>query len=234
MLINDVIILAGGLGTRLRTVVSDLPKPMAPVNGRPFLAYLMDYWISQGVKNFVLSVGYLSEKICDYFGQSYRGCSIKYVYEEFPLGTGGGLKKVLFSLEWQQDHVIVINGDTWYEVDLKEMAEEGAFTKQPMVMTLKPNKKNDRYGGVQIVEGRVISFGQASKGNTLINAGCYLLSISQIKAKMITLPEKFSLEHDLLIGMAEKREIAANVQDVKFLDIGVPDDYKKASIYLSV
>jgi D-glycero-alpha-D-manno-heptose 1-phosphate guanylyltransferase len=232
--VDEAIILAGGLGTRLRSVVSDMPKPMAPINGRPFLAYLIDYWIDQGVGRFVLSVGYLSEKIVSYFGESYRGCAIRYVHEIDPLGTGGGLKKVLFDLEWDQDQVMMMNGDTWYEISLKEMVQKGLLSKLPMVMALKPIEKNDRYGEVQVRDGKVLSFGQASGEASLINGGCYLLNVKEIKAKMDALPEKFSLEQDLLVGMAAAGEIAASVQDAKFLDIGVPEDYKQAANFLGV
>ena len=88
---TTAVILAGGLGTRLRSVISDLPKPMAPINGRPFLEYLICYWIGQGINHFVLSVGYLHQAIIGYFGNQFKGACIDYVIEESPLGTGGGL-----------------------------------------------------------------------------------------------------------------------------------------------
>ena len=89
------LILAGGLGTTLRSEVPDLPKPLAPIHGRPFLEYQMDFWIEQGVDIFVLSIGYLHEKVIGHFGHSYRNAKLDYVIEETPLGTGGGLMLAL-------------------------------------------------------------------------------------------------------------------------------------------
>src|SRR5207237_2019404 len=91
----EAVVLAGGLGTRLRAAVSDVPKPMAPVGGRPFLERLLDYWIGQGVRRAVLAVGYLHDMIRGHFGDEYRGCAIAYSIEEQPLGTGGALVQSL-------------------------------------------------------------------------------------------------------------------------------------------
>src|SRR3989344_9594340 len=113
----EAIILAGGLGTRLQSVVKDLPKPMADVNGRPFLAYLMDYWIKQGVKRFILSVGYKSEIIRDYFGDEYNGVSVAYSIEKKPLGTGGGLLLALKQLNSRGDF-FGFNGGTFFKKKL--------------------------------------------------------------------------------------------------------------------
>ena len=115
---TSAVILAGGLGTRLRSVVPYLPKPMAPINGRPFLEHQMRYWSTQGIDHFVLSVGYRYQTIIDYFGAQVEGASLDYVIEESPLGTGGGLvlasKKVS-----QQENFLLLNGDTYFEIELK-------------------------------------------------------------------------------------------------------------------
>ncbi|WP_157844846.1 sugar phosphate nucleotidyltransferase [Methylocucumis oryzae] len=118
--VNTAIILAGGLGTRLRSVVSELPKPMASVSGRPFLEHLMDYWFAQGVTRFILSVGYQSDIITTHFGAHYRHARIDYAIESEPLGTGGGL---FYALQEVDETVLVLNGDTFFSVALDELAD---------------------------------------------------------------------------------------------------------------
>ncbi len=227
---HTAIILAGGLGTRLRPVVNDLPKSMAPVHGRPFLSFLMDYWIDQGIENFVLSVGYLSDQIQTYFGARYRNCSITYVVETTPLGTGGGLRKVLLDLEWQQSHVVLINGDTWYPVDLLAVC---AATRLPITIALKPLSENQRYAGVTIDNNaQVTAFGVKADGPCLINGGCYLINIPPITDQLRNYPANFSLEQDFLIQLANRGLVGASIQDVSFLDIGIPADYSRATALL--
>src|SRR5262245_49936719 len=113
----QAIVLAGGLGTRLRATIGDIPKPLAPVRGRPFLEYLLAYWIGQGVTSFILSVGYRSEMITGHFGASFRGAAIDYAVEDRPLGTGGGLLLATTRLA-ADDPFLVLNGDTYFEVPL--------------------------------------------------------------------------------------------------------------------
>lgn len=115
----EAIILAGGLGTRLRSVVQNIPKGMAPIQGRPFLAYQLDYLIEQGVNRIIFSVGYLHECISNYFGREYNGCQIVYSVEESPLGTGGAIRQALHHCKDQ--NIWVLNGDTYCNVNLKDM-----------------------------------------------------------------------------------------------------------------
>lgn len=227
---RTAIVLAGGLGTRLRSVVNEVPKSMAPVHGRPFLGFLLDYWIDQGIKNFVLSVGYLNDKIQEYFSVRYRNCPITYVIETTPLGTGGGLRKVLLDLEWQQSEVVLINGDTWFEVDLNIL---WTASRLPITIALKPLSENQRYAGVLVdYNNRVSSFGVKANGPCLINGGCYLINIPEIMNQIQKFPTKFSLEEDFLVALAEKEFIGGNIQDVSFLDIGIPEDYRRAEAIL--
>src|SRR5438067_6674889 len=124
-MLNEAIVLAGGLGTRLRSAVADVPKPMAPIRGRPFLEYLFDHWIDQGIRRFTLSVGYRHEVIVDHFGKAYHGATIRYAVERSPLGTGGALLGTLatFSVEAP---VLLLNGDTYFAVDVKRLSEFAA------------------------------------------------------------------------------------------------------------
>lgn len=123
MSIRTAVVLAGGLGTRLRSVVSDLPKPMAPIAGRPFLEYLFDYWIDQGIERFVLSVGYRHEAIVEHFGDGYRGATLHYAREPRPLGTGGGLLMALEHLTEADENFLLLNGDTWFTLDLATLQQ---------------------------------------------------------------------------------------------------------------
>ncbi len=109
---KEAIVLAGGLGTRLQTVLPGIPKCMAPVNGKPFLTYVLDYLVSQGINKVILSVGYRKDQIINYFGEKYLSIIIKYAIETEPLGTGGAVK---FAFEQcLQDQVFVVNGDTYF------------------------------------------------------------------------------------------------------------------------
>ena len=114
-MVKTAIILAGGLGTRLREAVPNLPKPMVPIHNRPFLEHQMDYWIEQGITRFILSVGYLKDIIISHFGNSYKSVSIDYAIETSPLGTGGAL---LLAAKNLNETFLVLNGDTFIEVSL--------------------------------------------------------------------------------------------------------------------
>ncbi len=227
---KEVIILAGGLGTRLRSVVRDRPKPMALVSGRPFLEHLMDYWAKQGISRFVLSVGYLAGSIKAHFGRCYCGCSIEYVEEAAPLGTGGGFRQALQYTLWQQQYVVLVNGDTWFEVDLARLTRDAHQSRLPVTVALKPLRSNDRYGAVRIDENnRIVEFGIKTSGSCLINGGCYFIDVQAVAEALCEYPEKFSLEGDLLAQMARNGKVGASIQDATFLDIGIPADYHRSA-----
>jgi D-glycero-alpha-D-manno-heptose 1-phosphate guanylyltransferase len=230
---QDAIILAGGLGTRLRPIVSDVPKPMAPINGRPFLEILIDYWIAQGIESFTISIGYLGHLIQGHFGSIYRGKTIRYVEEKEPLGTGGGLRLVLGEMGPQDRAVVVMNGDTWYQVSLPQLFADYSLTKAPLTLTLKPIAHNDRYGSVELGEGRFVKrFGEITHGACLINGGCYLINADKTRDILNGCGSIFSFERDVLPNQAELGNLGASIQDVDFLDIGVPADYERAGHYL--
>jgi D-glycero-alpha-D-manno-heptose 1-phosphate guanylyltransferase len=116
--LNEAIILAGGFGTRLKEVISDIPKPMAPVNGKPFLAWILLYLKKYGIEKVTFSTGHLSEKIEEYFGSEYDGIKIVYAHEKTPMGTGGGIK---LAVQKSQSHtLLVLNGDSFFDVDINE------------------------------------------------------------------------------------------------------------------
>ncbi|MCW5908818.1 MAG: nucleotidyltransferase family protein [Chitinophagales bacterium] len=224
------IILAGGLGTRLRNVVKDLPKPMAPVNGKPFLHYLFTYLKQQGVHNAILSVGYKADAIRSYFGDTYNGISILYMEEAEPLGTGGGIYQ---AISLTDGPAYVLNGDTFFNVDLKALFNFYLTKQADIALSLKHLQNFDRYGTLQLNEaGRVISFSEKKMVTSgLINGGVYVMSkesfgkIEELLNK--PLPQKFSFEKDILETHVGFLNLEGKVFENYFIDIGIPEDYEK-------
>ncbi len=201
---------------------------MAPVFGKPFLEYLLDYWINQGITSFVLSVGFKGEIIKEYFGGLYRGAKVSYVEEHSPLGTGGAIKRALQEIEWTSDKILLINGDTWFEVDLCKLATDAVKNNKPITVALKAVESNNRYGAVISNEGSVQEFGSKINGPCLINGGCYLLDVNFLLKIMQKYSNKFSFEDDVLKELAVSNNISGSIHNGKFLDIGIPEDYRKA------
>jgi D-glycero-alpha-D-manno-heptose 1-phosphate guanylyltransferase len=229
--VTSAIILAGGLGTRLRSAVPDLPKPMAPVAGRPFLAYQLDYWIGQGVDRFVLSVGYRHEAIVGHFGASYRGVAIDYSIEQAPLGTGGGLLLALGKLAPQQQPFLVLNGDTYFEVDLAALEELHRRKRSDWTFALFRCPQAGRYMGMEINEDARITALQSGTGTPgrLANGGVYLVSPDAPRAGPWSAGDRLSLEDDLLPAAFQGGRSFYGLECAgAFIDIGVPEDYRRA------
>lgn len=227
---EEMLILAGGFGTRLQSMISDVPKPMAPVAGRPFIAYLLKYWASQGVCRFVISTGYLGNAISQYFGKTFEGASIEYSHERSPLGTGGAIKLALNDVEWEKDDIITINGDTWFPVNLQALHKDAVFKGCPITLAIKTVETNDRYAGVAIDKsGMVRKFNVRATVKPKINGGCYLLNARALRGALQYHPDVFSFERDFLPLFAENKMVGASMQNQPFLDIGIPVDYQKAS-----
>lgn len=225
------IILAGGLGTRLRHTVPDLPKPMAPLNGRPFLEYQMDYWIAQGVQRFILSVGYKHELIERHFGSFYDGAEVSYAIEAEPLGTGGGL---LLAIDAMRDAGpwLVLNGDTFFDVDLVALMDFHETRHADITLSLFPVENNTRYTGVEIdATQRIKKLKSVSDGGRqLINGGVYLLAKTALSGLPYRLGEKVSFESDILEKALETdKRLYGHSCNGKFIDIGVPEDYARAA-----
>jgi D-glycero-alpha-D-manno-heptose 1-phosphate guanylyltransferase len=221
----QAIILAGGFGTRLRSVLSAVPKPMAPIHGKPFLAYLTDYLIAQGITEIVFSVHYLGEQISDYFQSTYRGIKIQYAVEEEPLGTGGAIVNSLQFID-QNKPVFVLNGDTFLKLDYQEMfALHNANTR--ITMALRRIADCSRYGVVLTQDNSVIAFQeQGTSQPGLINAGVYLLNPDLFQGA--SLPAQFSFEKDFLFPEITRLQPRAFIVDEYFIDIGIPSDYARA------
>jgi len=225
----EAIILSGGKGTRLQSVVADVPKPMAQVADRPFLEFLLDELVKADYKRVVLSVGYKWEVIQDHFGTEYRGLEIDYAVENEPLGTGGA---IMLALEKTvSDHVLVLNGDTYFEVDLNAFLEAHLASNSPLSIGLKRMANPDRYGTVEVEGERILRFNEKVAGldSGLINAGVYALDKQAFSA--LDLPLKFSFEEEILEKLVGTWNIFGSEAQEFFIDIGIPEDYRKADAY---
>jgi len=228
------ILLAGGMGTRLRSVVKDVPKPMAPVAGRPFIEILLTNLVRQGVDEIVLAIGYRHDVITNYFGSSFHGVPLTYVIEDKPLGTGGALK--LACQDAQEEHLcFVFNADTFVDVDLSAMYQSCLASQADVGMVLMHMDDVSRYGRVTLdaEETRVVQFEEKSRHEPgLVNMGVYLLKPSLFRR--FDLPDACSLEHDLFIKQLGDITIRPWITDGYFIDIGIPDDYQRAQTEMLV
>lgn len=225
------VVLAGGLGTRLRSIVSDVPKPMAPVAGKPFLELLLSSLIRKGIDDIILSVGYQREIIIDYFGLTYKGVPINYAVEETPLGTGGALVNAFKKIDWEED-VFVLNGDTFLDFNLLDMKQKYETSRAEVGIALKKMDDCSRYGRVMVSEKNgIIGFTEKGKKvEGVVNAGVYILRPSFLGR--FKFENKFSLETECFVRHVEEIAFCPYTVDSYFIDIGVPDDYERAQTEL--
>jgi D-glycero-alpha-D-manno-heptose 1-phosphate guanylyltransferase len=227
MLYPDIIILAGGLGTRLKDEINDIPKAMAPINGKPFLEYLLNYINQAGFQRVIISTGYLSKSIENYFKDKYRSIEIEYVVEKEPLGTGGAIKLALKKVN--TPYFIVLNGDTLFRINLQDFFQTHVENLSNMTVALRKVEDASRFGQVELDEYGII---KAFKEKTvhpqpgLINGGIYMIKTKFLKKQ--ELPEKFSFEKDWMEKYIVSEEFVGRVFDDYFIDIGIPEDYKRA------
>lgn len=216
----EAVILAGGLGTRLRGVIGEIPKCMAPIDGKPFLQYQLE-WLSRfDISHVVLSVGYLREQVIDFVSSRVWPFEISYAVEKEPLGTGGGIRLALSRCRGNLVHIL--NGDTFFNVDLNALS----FTA-PVTLALKPLRDFDRYGAVDWDGDLVTGFREkAPCAEGLINGGIYAIDRSQLD--MALYPKRFSFEQDVLEPLSDLFLVAGRVLNGYFIDIGVPEDYERA------
>lgn len=219
------IVLAGGLGTRLRGVINDLPKPMAMINGKPFLHYVLLYLTQQKVKKAILSVGYKANIIETYFGDKYLDVELVYSKELEPLGTGGGIKK---AFEYVKDFAWVLNGDTFFDINLSALSDFHFKTKADISLALKQMENFDRYGTVEMMADRIVKFEEKKPlAEGLINGGVYFFN----KAMLDRVEEqKFSFEKEVLEKYVSVVQINGKAFRNYFIDIGIPEDYTKAQL----
>jgi D-glycero-alpha-D-manno-heptose 1-phosphate guanylyltransferase len=229
----EAIVLAGGLGTRLRAAVPDLPKPMAPVGGRPFLERLLDYWIAQGVTRFILSTGYRHEVLAARFGAAFHGAAIRHVVEDRPLGTGGGLLLARGALA-ENGAFLVLNGDTFFEVALKALRDFHTARTADTTLSLFRSPQQGRYTGITLgKDGRIKSLSAGEQGG-LANGGVYLMEPGLLEGGPWQPQAAVSLEEDILpFALGAGNRVYGMECSGRFLDIGVPEDYARAADVLT-
>lgn len=221
----ECIILAGGQGTRLQSVVQEVPKCLAPINGKPFLDYLFNYLESQFVDHVVLSLGYKYEMVLDYLKGRAFTFKVSWVIEKEPLGTGGAIQLALGKTK--SKHVFVLNGDTYFPIDLRKMA--GMHTPDTTLTIATTTLTNiDRYGLVHTdANKRIISFEEkkaVAKGN--INGGIYIINTAL--AALDQYGKAFSFEQDYMQQVVHNHIFKNFESDANFIDIGIPEDYERA------
>ncbi len=226
----QAVVLAGGFGTRLRARVPDLPKPMAPIAGRPFLEYLLDRLARFGGGRVVLATGHLSEAIVAHFGARYRGLDLQYSHEATPLGTGGAIVQALGLLP--PEPTLVLNGDTWQDVDLQDFVRWCEANAAPDAMVLRRVPNAGRYGSVRLdAGGRVVAFAEKdAEGPGLVNAGIYRFRRATFEGQ--GLPAAFSVENDFLRPRVAALDVRGYVTEGRFIDIGIPEDFDRAQVEL--
>jgi D-glycero-alpha-D-manno-heptose 1-phosphate guanylyltransferase len=218
----NAIVLAGGLGSRLRSEVFNVPKPMAPVGSRPFLELVLDELLNYHIDRIILSIGYLGNVISSHFGNSYKGIEIIYCNEDNPLGTGGAIKKALGFVSSEQ--VLILNGDTFFKLNIQEMFSKFLKSKSKIMIALKVVENCQRYNAVDIdSKDFVKKFLQDQVGPGLISGGVYLLDVNYFSSKFSQ--EKFSFEK--YIETHNTLKVSTYTSNSFFIDIGIPEDYKR-------
>jgi D-glycero-alpha-D-manno-heptose 1-phosphate guanylyltransferase len=225
--VTSAIILAGGLGMRLRGAVPELPKPMAPIRGKPFLEYQMAYWQHQGIDRFMLAVGYRHEAIINHFGNNFNGARIEYSIENTPLGTGGSFIKAARQLA-PVTPFLLLNGDTYFEVDLGKLDAFATSRSSQWCFSVFRDSAGERYDGISMMpDGRMTSF--RTTNSSLLNGGIYWIH-PQVLEKIATSDDKpVSLEMEILPSIQSSGlRMHALECSGDFIDIGTPADFQRA------
>lgn len=227
-MLSEAIILAGGFGTRLQSVVSDVPKPMAPVNGRPFLDYIFAYLKHYSITHVVLSTGYLAQRVEEHYGTVFNGLRVSYAVEEVPLGTGGGIRLAMQSCSSRD--ILVLNGDSFFDVDLTLYEQQYTCSDASGALALRRVDNAARYGTITTGSGdRITAFKEKDQVSRpgLINGGVYIL---QRDVFMAHTPEgkAFSIEKDFFETRLGNLRFCGFEHQGYFIDIGIPEDYRKA------
>jgi D-glycero-alpha-D-manno-heptose 1-phosphate guanylyltransferase len=228
--IKQAVILAGGLGTRLREKLPELPKCLAPIAGKPFLSWLVDYFSAQGIYEFIFALGYKKEMILEYLKTLPPSMLWQVSVESEPLGTGGAIRKACRLAA--DDEVLILNGDSFFEIDLNKLSVQHAGADANCTLALKYMDNADRYGLVSLdAASRISSFKEKKPGNAgLVNAGIYALNAGALLSNPY--PEKFSFEKDFLEKEYLSGKIYGQAQEGYFIDIGIPADYERAQAEL--
>jgi D-glycero-alpha-D-manno-heptose 1-phosphate guanylyltransferase len=220
----DIIILAGGFGTRLKSLVSEVPKPMAPVSGKPFLEYVLSNFSSSNVSRIIFSLGHLSHIVKDHFGTKHKGIDLVYEIEKEPLGTGGAIKKAI--KHCKEKYVLVINGDSFIDLNMDELTLQLKKINNSFIVASMVDDAS-RYGCLRLNKDKLIGFTEKGTiGPGLINSGYYLIKKNIFLN--FNLPKIFSFEKDFLVPNLSNLNLSVFVSNGLFIDIGIPEDYIKA------
>lgn len=223
----EAVVLAGGLGTRLRPVTGEIPKPMVPVAGKPFLEYLLGYWQKQGVSRFILSVAYKHEMISNAIGHEFRETPVEYAIDE-GWGTGGGTAAAAALRKDKSRPFLVVNGDTFFEVRLEDFLKFHKSKQSKASLALAQVPDGGRYGNVKTdAAGKVSSFGNPAPGPCMINGGIYLFEPDFLEK--YPQPKTFSLEKDLFPKAIAEGMLYGYQGGGHFIDIGTPESYAEFS-----
>ncbi len=220
----EAIVLAGGFGTRLRRALkADVPEPMAPVCGRPFLEYVLADLAGKGADRIILAVGYRAGVIRAHFGGRFHGAEIVYSVEDAPLLTGGSIRQAMALC--RSERAAVVNGDTFFDVDLPGLLAFAAEKDAPLAIATRRAADAGRYGAILSENGRVTAFGEKRRrGAGDINGGVYALK----RGLLDGMPEKFSFETDFMERFSGTVPMYVYPSGGYFIDIGAPEDYARA------
>jgi D-glycero-alpha-D-manno-heptose 1-phosphate guanylyltransferase len=224
-----MLVLAGGFGTRLKSAVPDVPKPLAPVGSRPFLYFQLENWVAQGVRSFIFSLHHQAELIIEFLEGQRQGlltsCEVCWVCEPEPLGTGGAVAHVVNTLDLAGGF-LVANADTWLGGGVSAL-----WLRGPSAMAVIPRADAGRYGAVEFDSaGLVTAFREKDidRGLGWINAGMYMLDAAVFSSWN---GRPFSMERDFFPELVIRRVLNAVPLNVDFIDIGVPDDYARYCLW---
>lgn len=224
-MITEAIILAGGLGTRLKTVTGDTPKCMVPVNGIPFINFVISYLKNEGIDRFIFSLGYKAEVVIEYLDNHFKDLQKIYVVEHEPLGTGGAVK--LACRKVKGSDTLVVNGDTLFNVNIKDFTGVHQMKNAAVTIALKAMNNFNRYGAVEIDSNFTLQQFREKEfcENGFINGGIYALNIAAFLSR--GLPDVFSFEKDFLENNTGRITFCGLPYDNYFIDIGIPEDYNR-------
>jgi D-glycero-alpha-D-manno-heptose 1-phosphate guanylyltransferase len=224
----EAIILAGGIGSRLRSIIKDVPKPMALVDGKPFLEMILDNLNHTGFTKVILSVGYLSDVIVNYFGDNYKKIKIEYAVENERLGTGGAIK---YALQFCSDeYAFVFNGDTFLNIDVNAVIDLKSIEHLPVIVSRHVDDVS-RYGALAISGNKLTGYREKlDLGPGVINAGCYYLPTNIMNS--FTNLKVFSFEKYAIPEIIQNPGFVVYKHDGLFIDIGIPEDLFLASTAL--
>lgn len=223
---KPLFVLAGGFGTRLRSVVTDVPKPLAPAGGEPFLVHLVRHWVSQGVDDFIFLLHYEAHQIEECLSllnkqPEYKNVTFRFIKEDMPLGTGGAILNAIQTV-CPQNGFLVANADTWLGGGVGDLASMDG----PAIAAVRV-KNNQRYGALMLEGDLVAEFNEKVETTVsgYVNSGLYHLVPNVFDG--FHAGSCFSIENDVFPRLTQNKNLAAVRLEHDFIDIGVPEDYAK-------